>query len=337
MRYVILGGGVTGMSAARTLREHDPNAEITVYTQEVHPFGFYARKNLIRQFAAGAVDAHSFLIETAESLEQQGIQFLYEEVLRVFPQLHQVLQVRHIRRTYDRLLVASGTSPRIVNVPGIQTVGVHQLSSYEDLAYIEAWMPELQQQGAAVIGGGILGLDMAFALAQRDVPTTLVVRGDRLGLPRLSEATAQTVYQQLRRMGVDIILNDTVEAFVSHDDRILDHVRLATGRMIPARMALCAVGVEPATDFLEGSGLAMDTHNGAVQINPTMQTNLEHVFAAGSCAVLNGQSTWNWEQAAEQGRIAALNMLGENQVWQPAPEVEPKPLILEEAAFVQLV
>jgi NAD(P)H-nitrite reductase large subunit len=75
-------------------------------------------------------------------------------------------------------------------------------------------------------------------------------------------------------------------------------------------MALCTVGVYPNTDFLEGSGIEVDEVTGAISVNTFLQTNLEGIYAAGSCALVNGQIAYNWLLSAEQGRIAGLNMVG---------------------------
>lgn len=329
MRHVIIGSGVAGITAARTIREHDLQAEITVYTSEVHPIGLYARKDLTRQFASGKSAMNDLLIASEADLAAQNIHIEYEEILTVFPHLQQVLKARHLRQPYDHLLIASGATPRLVEAPGLHYIGVHQLRNYEDLSLIEAWMPELMTQGAAVIGGGILGLDMAFALTQRGVPTTLVTRNEYLGYPTVVPNPVQSIYEQLLAAGVRVILNETVTAYLSDDNRILDGIQLSSGRILSTRMALCTIGVLPTTGFLEGSRLALDPDTGALVVNQFMQTNFADIFAAGNCASNRGYIAATWQQSAQQGRVAALNMLGQPTSYTP-PAAEPlTPLILE--------
>lgn len=329
MRYAIVGGGVAGITAAKTLREHAPDAKITVYTFEIHPFGLYARKDLARRLAFGVQDADELLIESEASLAEQGIDLQYEEVLRVFPHLKQVLQPRHIRLNYDRLLLATGATPRIIDVPGLHYIGVHQVRNYEDVSLIEAWMPKLQQSGAAIIGGGILGIDMAYALTRRGVPTALIAREKRLGVPALSETESALVEERLRADGVEIILGETLQAYLSEDDRMLDGIRLSSGRIIPGRMALCTVGITPTTDFLTESGIQIDPETNAIPVNTLLQTSEPDIYAAGNCAQVNGYIAHNWAQSAEQGRMAALNMLGQAHHYQPPVFETVTPLIME--------
>jgi nitrite reductase (NADH) large subunit len=318
MRYIIIGSGIAGITAAKTIRQYEPDAQIRVYTHEMHPFGLYARKEMVRRFAEGATEQKDFLIDSAAELERQAITLMYQEVLRVFPHLKIVLEPRHVRRSYDKLLIASGATPRIVDVLGTHLIGVHQMRIYEDLSFIEGWMSELQNKGAVVVGGGILGIDMAYALSRRGVPTKLIVRENHLGLPLLPKEAGDLIADRLTTFGVEIIYNQTLEAYFSEDDRILDAVRLSDGRIIPTRMALCTVGVRPATDFLDETGLDMDETTGALVVNEHMQTNDPLIFAAGSCAMLNSEIVRNWSHAAEQGHVAALNMLGQSVAYAPA-------------------
>jgi nitrite reductase (NADH) large subunit len=329
MDYVIIGSGIAGMTAAKTIRKYDPNGSITVYTYEFHPVGCYTRKDLTRRLTTELVEPDEMLIDNATSLAELNIRVDYKEVVRVAPHLRQVLHPHYARTTYDRLLIASGAVPRLVDAPGLHYIGVHQLWNYEDASLIEAWMPELQQRGAVVIGGGILGIDAAYALSRRGVTTTLVAREKRLGVPRLSEDDAHEVEERLRHAGVEVILGDTLEAYLSEDERLLDGVRLSSGRILSARMALCAVGVHPCTDFLKESRLEIDEQTGALWATSTMQTNFPEVYAAGSCAIVDGYIASNWSQSAEQGRIAGLNMVGQQTTYQPTQADPVVPLILE--------
>lgn len=329
MRHVIIGSGIAGITAARTIREHDSLAEISVYTSEVHPIGLYARKDLARQFAVGKSEMNDLLIAGEADLAAQNIRIEYEEILTVFPHLQQVLKARHLRHPYDHLLIASGATPRLVEAPGLHYIGVHQLRNYEDLSLIEAWMPELMSRGAVVIGGGILGLDMAFALSRRSIPTTLVAKDEHLGQPAVNQLEVQSIQENLLVAGVEIILNETVTAYLSDDNRILDSIQLSSGRILPTRMALCTVGVLPTTGFLEESRLALDPDSGAILVNQFMQTNFPEVYAAGNCASSDGYIAATWKQSAEQGRVAALNMIGQTAVYTPPAAEQIMPLILE--------
>lgn len=326
MQFIIIGNGITGISAAKTLREHHPAARVTVYTNEIQT-GLYQRKDLARHLAAATLDEHTIFSESNADLARAGIKVIYDPVLRVFARHGSVLINHAIRQTYDRLLIATGATPRLLDAPGYHLLGVHQARNYEDFAFMDNWVDEMQAVGAVVIGGGVLGMDLAYALAARQVPTTLVVRESHLGMPYLNAEQSAAATAALRSHGVQIRLNETVAAFDSDDMNVLDRVVLAGGDVLPVRLAISCIGVAPNTDFLEDSGIEVDEESGAVIVNDLMQTNFPAVYAAGGCALVQGKLAYNWQLSAEQGRVAALNMLGQDTAY-AYPEVMPVPLPL---------
>jgi NAD(P)H-nitrite reductase large subunit len=256
------------------------------------------------------------MLEDAESLARQSITLIYEPIERVYPTRHEILRKHTIRQSYDRLLLAVGSTPRLVEAAGLHLIGVHQIRIVEDVSWIETWMSELKERGAVVIGGGILGLDMANALRKRGVAVTLVVRESHVGVPFLSESAAHMVEQRMRSDGIHLVLGAEVSAYLSTDDKVLDAVQLTNKDVIATRMALCCVGVSPSTRFLEGV-LELDAQTGAILVDDAMRTSAEDVYAAGSCAVFSGVIAQNWEMSLEQGRAAALSMLGQPHAYQP--------------------
>jgi NAD(P)H-nitrite reductase large subunit len=318
MNYRIIGNGIAGISAAKTIREHDATSKITLYTTEVHPFGFYARKDMARRLAQGPVHTDDFLLESEAHLKAQGIELIYDFVLKVFPNTQQLLMNHAIRLPYDRLLLAMGSTPKLVDAPGIHLLGVHQMGNGQDVNLIEGWMPELQQHGVVVIGGGILGLDMAYALRQRGLTTTLIVREDQVMAGRIHAEAARLIEARLQADGIRLLLNSEVRAYQSDDDKLLDRVELSTGEVLPTRMALCTVGVHPNSELIEESGIEIDEATAGIRVNRHMQTNFPQVYAAGSVAAVEGLQAYHWQMAAEQGRIAGLNMLGQPTEYAPA-------------------
>jgi nitrite reductase (NADH) large subunit len=150
-----------------------------------------------------------------------------------------------------------------------------------------------------------------------------------LGREILSEADAARAHDRLQEMGVTIRYEDGIAAYLSEDDLLLDRVQLASGDVIGCRMCISAIGVQPTTEFLEESGLTLDAVTHAVEVNAQLQTNDPDVFAAGNCASVNGYITRTWSESAAQGRIAALNMLGQLATYLPPAHEDIVPLILE--------
>lgn len=329
MRYLIIGSGVAGVTAAKTIREYDADAEIRMYADEYHPLGLYARKDLARGLSTGLNKPEDFLIESVDDLERQGITFIQQSIPCIYPKTNQIFVNHAFRANYDRLLIATGATPMLVNAPGHHLLGVHQLRTYDDASLIEDWLPDLQRSGAVIVGGGILGMDMAYALTQRGVPVTLIAREASLGTPLMSEPEARHIEQRLTAIGVKLILGRKIDRFYSEDGRLLDAVMLDDGQRINTRMALCCIGVRPTTDFLADSGIDIDDVTGAIIVNAYMQTSIANIYAAGTCALTPSLLARNWATAAEQGRIAALNMLGERVQYHVDMFGSLEPLVME--------
>jgi nitrite reductase (NADH) large subunit len=113
-------------------------------------------------------------------------------------------------------------------------------------------------------------------------------------------------------MGITVITGRSIVAYHSEDQAVLDAVELSDGRNIPTRMALSTIGVRPTIDVVEDRGIDVDEDLGAILVNEQLQTNIPNIYAAGGVASLNGYIAHTSEQAVEQGRIAALNILGQD-------------------------
>ena len=325
MNYAILGATVAGISAAKTIRDHDPEADIYVVSFEINPLGYYDREQMPQQLVRGASNPDDGLIEDTKALKAQGIYLDYDLMEAVFPRSNQLLLNHGIRRSYDQLLLAMESTPMLHEAPSTNWIGVHQLRIYEDITWIENWMGALQEKGAVIISHGIhnmdndgkLGLEMCYALRERGVKVTYVTQSEHAGAPYLNSAVGERIAQKMAADGIEVITGQSVVAYHSEDEAVLDAVELADGRRISTRMALSTIGVLPTIDVIEDHGIDVDEESDAVIVNNQMQTNIPNIYAAGSVASVNGYIAHNSEQAMEQGRIAALNMLGQNEEYTP--------------------
>lgn len=325
MQYIIIGATVSGIHAAKTLREHAPDAKIYVVSFEINPLGYYDREHMPAHLVRGASNPSDGLIEDARALAGQGIELDYDLMEAVFPKRDQILLNHGIRKSYDKLLLAMESTPMIHEAPGANWIGVHQLRIYEDITWIENWMNAIHEKGAVIISHGIhnmdndgkLGLEMADVLRQRDAGVTYVTSAERIGAPFLDIAISEKIAERLAVRGVDVYTGASVAAYISDDEAVVDAVELADGRRIETRMALSTVGVQPTIDVIEDHDVDTDDETDAIIVNEHLQTNWPNIFAAGSVASLKGYIAHNSAQAAEQGRIAALNMLGQDVTYKP--------------------
>jgi NAD(P)H-nitrite reductase large subunit len=169
---------------------------------------------------------------------------------------------------------------------------------------------------AVVLGGGVLGIEVAVALQKFGLGVTVVHRRERLLDRQLDSAAARYLKAYLEGFGVEFVLGTEIAEIVG-DDRV-QAVRLADGSGHDADVVLAAIGITPNLDVPRLAGL--EVGHGVV-VDDRMQTSDPHVFAAGDVAEHRGVMVGQWPVAVEQGRVAALNALGGDELYVPAPTV----------------
>ncbi|MDP4299622.1 NAD(P)/FAD-dependent oxidoreductase [Leptothrix discophora] len=337
MKHVILGAGPAGVIAAETLRKHAPNDEVVVIGDE--PEAPYSRMAIPYLLIGKVGEDGTQLRHGEDHYARQGITLLRGRAAKVDVQTRAVELQDGSRVAYDRLLIATGSSPATPPIPGIQGPGVHPCWTLENAREIM----KLAQPGARVLqlGAGFIGCIIMEALAMRGVQLTVVEMGDRM-VPRMMGPTAGTMIKQwVEGKGVKVHTGARAEAIERDAEPGLlgkvaqaiglgspassapMRVRLSTGEKIDADLVISATGVRPNIGFLEHSGITCLV---GVLTDEHMQTNVPGVYAAGDCAEafdkVSGTTIVSAIQpnAAEQARVAALNMAG--QVGEPSADLK---------------
>jgi NAD(P)H-nitrite reductase large subunit len=305
--HVILGAGPAGVIAAETIRKHSPGDRITLVGDEREsPYSRMAIPYLL----AGNIDERGTWLRKSDT---------HYADLRIDQVQAQARQVDVAARTvtldngavvpFDTLLIASGSHPIRPNIPGIDMAGVHPCWTLADARRIMA----LATKGARVLqmGAGFIGCIIMESLAARGVRLSVVEMGDRM-VPRMMGPTAGGMIKDwCEAQGVEVFTGTRVEAIEA--DAPL-RVRLSNGRHVAADLVISATGVKPAIGFLENSGI---TCLQGVLTDEHLQTNVPGIYAAGDCAEafdkISGKTIVSAIQpnAAEQARVAALNMVGQ--------------------------
>jgi NADPH-dependent 2,4-dienoyl-CoA reductase/sulfur reductase-like enzyme len=221
------------------------------------------------------------------------------------------------RLAYDRLLLAVGSRGRLAPWPGVEGPGVHQFVSLRDL---EALDREARAGlRAAVVGGGLIGVEVAEVLRHRGLHVSFVIREGFYFPAALDREEAALVAEHMRGHGVDVRLGAGVAAVARDEGGRVRAVRLAGGGEVAADLLVCTIGVVPNTAFLAGSAVAL-AGDGAVETDDALRTTAPGVWAAGDCANV----TWRdgsrrpeqlWYTARDQGRVAARSMLGDDVIY----------------------
>ncbi len=311
-RYVIVGGGPAGVHAAVAIRAAGGDGSVLVLDRDRDPP--YYRTELDTYVGGSTPDAEMPL-NPPEFYREQRIELRLETVVtRVAPAERTVELTDGGRVGYDALLLAPGSAPLTLSVPGASAAGVMTIRTWEDARTLVRLVTSTDRP-VAVIGGGVLGLILAEGIRKRGRPVVLLEREPRLWAPLLDEPASDLVRAAVERAGIEVLLGDQV-AEIEAEGGCVAGVRTAGGRRIPAAAVVVAVGVRPDIGFLQDSGVRTDR---GILIDHEFRTNVPDVFAAGDAAQgydpVSGlfRVVTNWNNAVEQGKLAGACMAGTGQ------------------------
>ena len=301
-RVVIVGGGIAGVAAAEAVRTASPDSEVTLVSQE--PDLPYYRLNLTR-YLAGEINRDALPLHPETWYDEQRIQLVrHVPVDHLDPAAKRVLLADGRTLAYDSLILTAGSHPHVPPLPGTQLAGVFSLRTAADTDRLIAC---LKAGGPCVyIGGGVLGIETAAALAKRGAAVTLLESHDWLMPRQLNAKAAAYLEQHLHHIGVTVLTNARTQALEGADGQ-LAAVLLQDGRRLPASLVVLATGVRPNTALARKAGLAVST---GVLVDSTLATSVPGIFAAGDAAEHNGQLYGTWAASQYQGAIAGINALG---------------------------
>jgi NADPH-dependent 2,4-dienoyl-CoA reductase/sulfur reductase-like enzyme/pSer/pThr/pTyr-binding forkhead associated (FHA) protein len=313
-RYVVIGEGAAGMTAAEELRRLEPQAAIGVFSEEPHPSYFRAA---LTNYLLGELREDQLWVNPPNFFESQSIRRAFARVVRVDAARGELWDSSSTEPTpFDALLVASGARARTPSFEGAGLLGVVTLRTLFDARVV---MDSVRLRGlssAVILGAGPLGLEWAHALLERGSRVTLVERANRLMPSALDEVASDLVAARLRQAGIELALGDEVLAARPGQNGSVGGVVLRSGRQIGCELVAAALGVLPNSEFLQSTGIRLSA-TGAVAVDRTLQSSLPNVWAAGDVANVDGQELALWEPAKHQGRIAARNMAGSRFRYEP--------------------
>lgn len=306
MKFVIAGNGIAAITAARTIVAANPSADLEIYADE--PYHSYLRPRLI-QFLAGALDRADLYLHSPDWYAGKGIAVHLEmPVTELDATGRRVVLQNGEEASYDRLLLAVGSNPFQPPVEGMGLEGVFTLRTIDDALAIKDRADRCLAAGqreTVVVGGGLLGLECANALATLGLELTVLEHGPWLLHRQLDEQGAAVLERQLDQRGIRCLPNAAARAILADGDGV-SAVELEDGRRVPGRLVLCSAGVRPDTDLAKAAGLSVGR---GVLVDSEMRTSAEDVYAAGDVTEYNGEAWCIIPVAIAQARVAAANMV----------------------------
>jgi NADPH-dependent 2,4-dienoyl-CoA reductase/sulfur reductase-like enzyme len=328
MHHVILGAGPAGVIAAETIRKHAPDDQITIVGDEAEPP--YSRMAIPYLLIGNVKESGTYLRKSLTHYADLRIDQVGGRATAVDAAARTVTLDNGTALSFDRLLIATGSHPVRPPIPGMDSPGVHPCWTLDDARAIM----KLAKPGARVLqmGAGFIGCIIMEALAARGVELSVVEMGDRM-VPRMMGPTAGNMIREwCEKKGVKVYTGTKVEGIeagsgggvvnkiasaigLGSDEPVAGlRVKLSSGQTVEADLVISATGVRPAIGFLEKSGITCLL---GVLTDEHLQTNVPGIYAAGDCAEafdkVSGKTIVSAIQpnAAEQARVAALNMVGQ--------------------------
>jgi NAD(P)H-nitrite reductase large subunit len=317
-RYVIIGNGVAGTTAADTLRKADQDCQITLLDDE--PYPLYNRIALPRVLK-GTTQWERTIIRQPVWHTQNRIDLRLETtVTRVDTAAKLVATADGGQLPYDKLLVASGGTPHHLGVPGAAgTAGIYNFQSMDDTKAILA--RALEAKGAVALGGSFIAYELTEAFRHRNIPTAWLVRGPRFLHRILDEDGGALVDRLAREVGVETYYGEQA-AEVHATCGAVAGVTTEQGHRFDCDLLGVGIGLAMRTEFLMDTPVEVRT---GVVTNEYLETSAPDVYAAGDVAEFYDSSIGThhrmgtWNNAAAHGRTAAQNMLGQRESYGEVP------------------
>jgi NAD(P)H-nitrite reductase large subunit len=317
-RYVIIGNGIAGTTAADTLRKNDPNCSIHLLTNE--PYPLYNRVSLPR-FLQGIIVEQKVMIRDFAWHEQRNITLVTETLITDINTEERVVMTGDGKKyPYDALLVATGGWANPLHVPGAEgTRHIYNFVTLDDTKSIIARM--LESRTALAYGGSFISYELCDGFAVRKLDTTWLMRGPYWLRSSLDPDGGEVVDNIAKKFGVTVIHGDEIDSVIPRNG-VPAYVKTKQGREIQADVIGVGLGITLNTTILAST--AIEVRSGIV-VNEYLETNVPGVYSAGDVAefydptIGKHHTMGTWDNAMAHGRIVGVNMAGGHEAYIDVP------------------
>ena len=311
-KYLIIGNSAGGIGAAEAIREVDEVGSITIISDE--PYPVYSRP-LISEYLAEGRPLDKMLYRPADFYEKNNIHALLGSKAELLDINNHTIELQNGKNiSWEKLLLATGGSPIVPAIAGIDLQGVFTFTTLDDARAIDQFLSNRRRNiKAVVIGGGLIGVSVTEALVKRGVEITIVEMKERILNTILDEETSALEEEALRQTGVEIITGHTVSEVSSYLPGEATGVTLDDSRPLPCDMVIVAIGVQPRIGLVSGTEIKMER---GIVVDSRMATSSPDIYACGDVAetydFVYGENrlTPIWPNAYIGGRVAGFNLAG---------------------------
>ena len=328
---VIIGNGAAALNAARAIRSHDAACQVTMISAEnclaYSPV-------LLPYYLSGKMKKQELFIADREFYRQNEIELLLgKKVTSIDVGRQTVILSDGTILHYDNLLVATGGSPKTLNIPGGNMAAVMTLRTIEDAERIRE--ASRTARDILICGAGLASLEVANALWGKNARMVVMAKSPQILSRNADPECARIMQRDIEKAGITFLLESDVSEITKHDGRL--HVETDSNGSITVDMVVVGKGVNPNVQFLQGTRIGIDR---GILVNERMQTTIANVYAAGDVAQARQlltddyQIIATWPSACFEGRIAGLNMAGQAAALPPEFGYNIVPIFNRTAAFM---
>lgn len=316
-KIVIIGNGIAGVTAARHVRKLDDSAEILIISSETKHF--YSRTALMYIFMG-----HMRFKDTKPYedwfWEKNRIDLLHAHVNEIDFQSKTLLLANNEKLTYDKLVIATGSKPNKFGWPGQDSKGVQGLYSYQDLELLEQNTAKPIKR-AVIVGGGLIGVELAEMLSYKKIPVTFLVRENCFWgnvLPK--EEGDMIAKHMINDHHIDLRFEQELDEIIANDNNEVTAVTTKKGEKINCDFVGLTAGVSPNVDFLKSTDLKIER---GIIVNEYLETNIPDVYAIGDCAQIEKPTEKRksieavWYVGRMMGETLARTLTGSKLAYQP--------------------
>ncbi|MEQ9591524.1 MAG: FAD-dependent oxidoreductase [Cyclobacteriaceae bacterium] len=317
MRHiVVIGNGISGVTAARHIRKRSKDKITIISSETAH---FFSRTALMYIYM-GHMKYENTKPYEDWFWKKNGIELMQDFVERISAESKQILLSSKKTLSYDVLIVASGSKSNKFGWPGQDLVGVQGLYSYPDLEEMEKRTKGIEH--AVIVGGGLIGVEMAEMLLTRNIGVTFLVRENAFWSNVLPLEEADLISRHVREHHVDLRLGSELNEIVGDQRGVVKAITTKDGETIACQFVGLTVGVSPNIEFLKDSGIECKR---GVLVNEFLETNIKDVYAIGDCVertyALPGRRNIEqvWYTGRMMGEVVAQTICGTNTEYAPGP------------------
>ena len=314
--YVIVGGGLAGASAIQGIRERDPEGSILLVGDEAHlP---YDRPPLSKKLWFGKARVEEIFIHDQRFYDEQGVSIVLGAKVEKLDTKEKSISVENgDRYGFGKLLLATGTQPRRIAIPGGELDGICYYRTLDD--YLRMQGEAKARQSVLIVGGGFIGSELAAAL-NSSLEVTLIFPSATLCRRVFPEKLGLALQQHFQKRGIRVIPSDFPTSISKSGDKF--RTETASGKSIESDLVIIGIGVDPSIGLAKEAGL--EVGNGIV-VNEYLESTHPDIHAAGDNAFFPYQALGksmrieHWDNALSQGKLAGRNMAGAHEAFTYQP------------------